>query len=104
MHGLGGVAEAPFPNDGWSGSALTLLQRGPDRFILKRTSAVRDWIVRATNDVALREGVVANGQLHLVEPLVAPYFGTASDGEGVAILMPDLSDELIAWERPGHDP
>jgi hypothetical protein len=104
MHGLAGVAEAPFPNDGWSGSRLTVLQRGSDRFILKRTSPSVDWIVRATNDVALREGFIASGQLHLVEPLVAPYFGTASDGEGVAILMPDLSNELIAWERPGHDP
>lgn len=28
----------------------------------------------------------------------------ASDGDGVAILMPDLSRELIAWERPGSDP
>jgi hypothetical protein len=34
---------------------------------------------------------------------VAPYLGTASDGEGIAILMPDLSAELIAWERPSHD-
>lgn len=63
-----------------------------------------DWIVRATNDIALREGFIAGGQLHLVEPLVAPYLGTATDGEGIAILMPDLSAELIAWERPSHDP
>ena len=32
------------------------------------------------------------------------YLGAAADGDGVAILMPDLSTELIAWERPGHDP
>lgn len=104
MHGLAGVPEAPFPNDGWSGATLTVLQRAHERFILKRTSAAQDWIVRATNDVALREGVVANGQLHLVEPVVAPYLGTASDGAGIAILMPDLSAELIAWDRPSHDP
>jgi phosphotransferase family enzyme len=103
-NGLAGVAEAPFPNDGWSGATLTLIQRGRDRFVLKRTSAAMDWIVRATNDVALREGVVANGNLRLVEPLVAPYLGTASDGEGIAILMPDLAAELIAWERPNHAP
>jgi len=60
--------------------------------------------VRATHDVALREGFVAGSQLRLVRPLVAPYLGVASDGGGVAILMPDLSAELIAWERPGHDP
>lgn len=63
-----------------------------------------DWIVRATRDVALREGFLAGGQTHLVEPLVAPYLGAASDGDGIAILMPDLSAELIAWERPSHDP
>jgi hypothetical protein len=85
--------------DGWSGRTLTVLQRGRERFVLKRTSPTMDWIVRATHDVALREGVVANGSLHLVEPLVAPYLGTASDGDGIAILMPDLSAELIAWER-----
>jgi thiamine kinase-like enzyme len=42
--------------------------------------------------------------MHLVEPLVAPYLGTASDGAGIAILMPDLSAELIAWDRPAHVP
>lgn len=104
QNGLGGIAEAPFPNDGWSGATLTFLQRGRDRFILKRTSPAADWIVRSTHDVALREGFVAGGQMLLVEPLVAPYLGAAADGEGVAILMPDLSAELIAWERPGHDP
>jgi hypothetical protein len=33
-----------------------------------------------------------------------PYLGAAADRDGVAILMPDLSNELIAWERPDHDP
>ena len=60
--------------------------------------------MRATHDVALREGFLAGNQVRLVEPLVAPYLGVGSDGPGVAILMPDLSPELIAWERPEHDP
>jgi aminoglycoside phosphotransferase (APT) family kinase protein len=94
----------PFPNDGWSGSSLTAIERGTERFIIKRTSAARDWIVRATRDIALREGVVAGGRLRLVEPLVAPYLGVASDGDSIAILMPDLSAELIAWNRPNHQP
>lgn len=93
----------PFPNDGWSGSSLTAIDQGTERFILKRTSPTRDWIVRATRDVALREGVLAGGQVRLVEPLVAPYLGVASDGDGVAILMPDLSAELIAWDRPNGE-
>jgi hypothetical protein len=72
--------------------------------VIKRTSRAVDWIARATNDVALREGLVAGSALVLAEPLVAPYLGVASNGDGVAILMPDLSDDLIAWERPGEDP
>jgi hypothetical protein len=79
------------------------LSRGTDRFVLKRTSPSTDWIVRATRDIAMRETVVAGGQLRLAEPLVAPYLGTGSAGESVAILMPDLSAELIAWERPIDD-
>jgi hypothetical protein len=101
--GLDGIPETPFPNDGWSGSRITGLTRGADRFVLKRTSASTDWIVRATRDVAIREGVVAGGQIRLAEPLVAPYLGIGSAGDSIAILMPDLSAELIAWERPIDD-
>ncbi len=71
--------------------------------MLKRTSPSADWIVRATRDVAIREGVLAGGQVRLAEPLVAPYFGIGSAGESIAILMPDLSAELIAWEHPIDD-
>jgi hypothetical protein len=46
---------------------------------------------------------VAGSQLRLVEPLVAPYLGTGSAGEAIAILMPDLSRELIAWEDAVND-
>ena len=103
-HGLTGAREETFPNDGWSGATLTAFRRGDARYILKRTSRSVDWIARATDDIALREGLVAGGQMHLASPLVAPYLGVASDGDGIAILMPDLSAELIAWDRPGIDP
>src|SRR5215207_1476008 len=104
QHGLTDVAEEPFPNDGWSGATLTAFDRGDARFVLKRTSADADWIVRATRDVGLREGFIAGTGMRLADPLVAPYLGAGSDGPAIAILMPDLSNELIAWERPGHDP
>ena len=91
------------PNADWAGSTLGLLERGTEQFVLKRISP-GDWVVRATRDVALREGFVANNSLRLVEPLVAPYLGAASDGSDIVILMPDLSDELIAWERSRHPP
>ena len=76
--------EETLPNDGWSGSRLTAIARGRDRFILKRTSPSTDWIARATRDIALREAVVAGAPMRLAEPLVAPYLGTGSDGDGAS--------------------
>jgi hypothetical protein len=104
---LAGAAEHPFPNDGWSGASLTRLVRAGDgrAFILKRTSWATDWIARSTRDHALREGFVAAMPLALPPPLVAPYFGAGADGTSVGILMPDLSAELLGWERaPGEPP
>ena len=98
-HGLAGVGEAPFPNDGWSGATLTRLRRGDAVYVLKRTSWAQDWIARATRDHALREGFVASGQLPLPAPFVSPYLGAAADGTAVAMLMPDLTDRLVTWER-----
>jgi Phosphotransferase enzyme family len=98
-NGLEGVAEEPFPNDGWSGSQLTLLRRGDERFVLKRTSWGTDWIARATRDHALREAFVAAGELPLPDAIRAPYLGAAGDGSAAAILMPDLTGALFDWER-----
>lgn len=106
-HGLAGSRERPFPNDGWSGASLTRLVRPGDGrpFILKRTSWASDWIARSTRDHALREGFIAAMPLALPPPLVAPYFGAGADGTSVGILMPDLSTELLGWERaPGEPP
>jgi hypothetical protein len=100
-HALGGAAEEEFPNDGWSGARLTLLRHADRRFVLKRTSWGTDWIARATRDHALREAFVASGQLRLPEPIEDIYLGAAADPPGAAILMPDLSDRLIGWDRPG---
>jgi phosphotransferase family enzyme len=110
--GLAGTDERPMATDGWSGSTFTALQRGDERFVLKRTSPVRDWIVRATRDDAIREAWLANAQVHLADwmrdvggGLSIAYLGAAEDGNGeAAVLMPDLAAELIAWERPSHQP
>ncbi len=98
--GLAGIPEEPFPNDGWSGATLTLLRRGDERFVLKRTSWRVDWIARATRDHALREGFVAANGILADGPVVAPYLGAAADGTSLALLMPDLTGALIGWERP----
>lgn len=101
-HGLDGVAEQPFPNDGWSGASMTLLRRGGgDRFVLKRNSLARDWIARSTRDGPLpREGWFAAARLSLPSPIRAPYLGVARDGDDVAMLMPDLSGVLFDWDAP----
>jgi hypothetical protein len=107
-HDLQLALERPFPTDGWSGATFTGLE-DPNgrRFVLKRTSLAVDWIARATDDTELREGWVAtlaSPSLTWLPATSLPYLGAAADGDGVAILMPNLSTELIAWERPDHDP
>jgi hypothetical protein len=106
-YGLELLPEHDFPNDGWSGATFTSLLDGYGRrFILKRTSLAKDWIARTTLDEELREGWLASlpPDAHWLPRAVIQYLGAAADGDGVAILAPDLSTELIAWERPGHDP
>jgi thiamine kinase-like enzyme len=107
-YGLELLPEHEFPSDGWSGATFTsLVDQYGRRFVLKRTSLERDWIARATLDEDLREGWFAAlppGTLAWIPRAMTPYLGAAVDGDGVAILTPDLSNELIAWERPGHDP
>jgi aminoglycoside phosphotransferase (APT) family kinase protein len=104
--GLAGVPEAPFPTDGWSGASFSLLQR-PDggRFVLKRDGYATNWIARATADTGHREAVLAAAAavdgIEVPESIELPYLGAARDGDGVAILMPDVSAELLAWEDPG---
>lgn len=109
--GLAGVPEQPFPTDGWSGSTFTALERGDERFILKRVSHERDWIVRATLDHDIREAWLASVGLQAQDwlpaaagPVTVPYLGAAGEDGNAVILMPDLSTELVAWERPTHEP
>jgi len=101
-HHLEGIREEPFPNDGWSGASMSLLRRGGgDRFVLKRDSLERDWIARSTADrPLLREAWFAAHGPELPPPLRAPYLGAARDGDGVAILMPDLTGVLFDWDAP----
>ena len=103
-HGLDGVPDAPLPTDGWSGSTFRVLERDGQRFVVKHSSAEKDWIVRATRDTAIREAWLA-----AILPATAggaaetPYLGAATGPEGgAAILMRDLTTELGAWpRRPG---
>ncbi len=105
-HRLERVAEEPFPNDGWSGAALTRLRRGGgDRFILKRNSLARDWIAKATADgPVLREAWMASRARFLEQffsnRMRPSYLGVGRDGDGFGILMPDLTGVLFDWAKP----
>ena len=123
-HDLVGVEERPFPNDGWSGAVLTTLEDRGRRFVLKRTSAARDWIVRSTRDSTIREAVLASGRDPFHAPLRMAHLGAAVDdahaaesdanaalagpggaapAPGAAILMPDLSRSLLHWNQGAVD-
>jgi phosphotransferase family enzyme len=100
-NGLAGQQELPFPNDGWSGASLSLLNRGRDRFVLKRDSLARDWIARTTRDgPILREAWFAAHGPALPSPIRAPYLGAGVDGDEFGILMQDLSGVLFDWDAP----
>lgn len=101
-HGLAGLPERHFPTDGWSGARFTMIERGRDRFVIKRTSPEIDWIAAATEDHFVREAWVAATWLGGSSELA--YIGAGHDGDAAAILLPDLSVELIAWDRPEHEP
>lgn len=111
-HGLSAASAEHFPTDGWSGAHFDYL-RATDRrgFVVKRAALAHDWIARATRDERLREATlvdaVTGGRLPRLPPaggpVELPYLGAAADGDGSAILMPDLSGVLLAWERPGHE-
>jgi hypothetical protein len=111
-HGLSREAEEPFPTDGWSGAHFGYFRSGDGPgFVLKRDALAHDWLGRALLDIDAREAEFVDravrGHLPFLStgpgPLHLPYLGAASDGDESAILMPDLSMELLAWERPGHE-
>jgi hypothetical protein len=109
-HGLAGVAEREFATDGWSGARFSSLERPgrpTERYVIKRTSPTIDWIAAATDDGTIREAWLANalGSSGSGGAAGGPtaYLGAAADGDHAAILMPDLSAELVAWERPDRD-
>jgi len=101
-HGLAGVPEAAFENDGWSGARLTRLERHDGaRFIIKRDALSLDWIARVTGDVPdLREGLLAHARPSLPWPVRLPHLAVARDDDLVAELMPDLTGTLFRWEHP----
>jgi hypothetical protein len=109
--GVAGQPEHAFPTDGWSGARFSFVERRgandrPERFVIKRTSIGTDWIAAATNDRMIREAWLANAlagsPVSGIPDGPTAYLGAAADGDEAAIVTPDLTVELLAWERPGH--
>ncbi len=95
-HGLTGSDEQSFSHAGFSGATLTRLVRGDaGAFVLKRMSMERDWIMRATDDVACREAAFADASIDLRERVRTPAIGAARDGDGYALLLHDVTDDLL---------
>src|SRR4051794_5815765 len=99
---IASVARGPFARGhSASGSSFLAVEtnagQGP-RFVVKLTSPATDWIMRGTADDRGREMLVwATGLLDELPPEIAhPVLACARDGEGWAILMHDVSDDLIA--------
>jgi hypothetical protein len=95
-HGLASVPEQALTHDGYSGAALTRLIR-PDgaRFVIKRMSLDRDWVMRSTDDGACREAHIAAAGLDLGQAIATPALGAARDGDEYALLMQDISRDLL---------
>ena len=95
-HNLTGAAEAELEHTGFSGARITSLRRADGaRFVLKRLSIERDWIMRATDDLACREARFATYQPALGEGIATPALGVACDGDGFALLMDDITEHLL---------
>jgi hypothetical protein len=87
--------------DSASGSSFLAIEtnggQGP-RFVVKLSSPACDWIVRGTADCRGREVLVwTTGLLDQLPPEIThPVIACARDEEGWAILMHDVSDQLIS--------
>lgn len=108
-HGIT-AREVPFDHEGYSNATMARIEQDGKRYILKRTSRTRDWIIQMTSDHAMREAQIAAS--HLLDPLApalrSPSIAAANDGGGFALLMHDLTPHLLsgvdalpaaAWHR-----
>ena len=88
--------------EGVSGNQLLAVEADNNaRFILKRMSLERDWIMRASNDHQCRSVTLwQTGVLDQLQPeLSHAIIGCARDDNGWAILMHDVSAGLLPWDR-----
>ena len=89
---------------GFSGSALLMVEanggQGSRRFVLKRMSRQRDWIMEATHDHCCRSVTLWQaGLLDRLQPTINhAILACAHDGDGWAMLMDDVSTTLLTHQ------
>lgn len=83
--------------DAKSGSALERLRMADGRmFVLKRMVPAQDWLMRATGDTGRLLSLWQSGVLARVPPSIEHgIVAVERDGEGVLVLMRDLSSALL---------
>jgi hypothetical protein len=87
---------------GISGNQLLMVETDSDtRFILKRMSWERDWVMRASNDRRCRSVTLWQSRLldELEPELSHGIIACAHDDDGWAVLMYDVSNGLLPWDR-----
>lgn len=87
---------------GISGNQLLVVETdGNARFILKRMSLERDWVMRASNDRRCRAMTLwQSGLLDELQPQLSHgIIACAQDDTGWAILMHDVGNGLLPWDR-----
>ena len=82
---------------GFSGSSLTSIEHGGERYILKRMRSAGDWLMRVTDDTSCREAQLAASPLleRLPERVRVPTLGASRDGDGWLLLMRDISPLML---------
>ena len=96
-HGLDGASERPLLGGGYTGAGISLIERGEERYALKRSRYAEDWVRRLTGDATCREAEFAVSPLvaRLPASVRAATLGAARDADAWALLMRDISELLL---------
>jgi hypothetical protein len=96
------IERSPLKVEHYSGNTLeavgAMRDGKPVRFVLKRFSYERDWVMRRTHDTRVRESALYREGVYarFPEQCRVPVIATARDGDSWATLM----DEVGAWLAP----
>lgn len=98
---------APFETSGWSSTEAEFLgvngcNGDQPRFIIKRLRRDKDWVMEATDDSHWRSITVWQQGLldHLPEEIDHGIIACSVDEDGYAILMHNVSQDLLPEDRP----